>query len=135
MEKVLESSSRALELTENLIRLNPAHYTIWSFRQNILTASETPVETFKAELMFVDEMLDEHPKSYQLWHHRAVVVSKLGREFVESGELDNIDRLLDDDSKNYHAWSYRCVLCFIDFCRVVHSRLLSKSLIPLDSTP
>ncbi|CAG8441131.1 1582_t:CDS:2 [Ambispora gerdemannii] len=96
-----ELSERALKLTETIIELNPAHYTVWNYRQQILTAIDYDLNE---ELNFVDSCAEQNPKNYQVWHHRQIVVDKLNDS---SRELPFINGILDDDSKNYHAWSYR----------------------------
>ncbi|CAG8571318.1 8781_t:CDS:2, partial [Ambispora leptoticha] len=96
-----ELSERALKLTETIIELNPAHYTVWNYRQQILNAINYDLNE---ELNFVDSCVEQHPKNYQVWHHRQVIVDKLNDS---SRELPFITGILDDDSKNYHAWSYR----------------------------
>ncbi|RHZ49155.1 hypothetical protein Glove_529g43 [Diversispora epigaea] len=96
-----ERSERALDLTEKIIRHNPAHYTIWHYRQQILFSLEK--DLYK-ELDFITDQVIDNPKNYQLWHHRQVVVEKLNDS---SKELPFIKEILSSDSKNYHAWTYR----------------------------
>ncbi|KAG9291069.1 hypothetical protein G9A89_012941 [Geosiphon pyriformis] len=96
-----ELSDRALELTEHIIELNPAHYTIWNYRQQILFSLDK--DLYK-ELEFVQSLAEANPKNYQLWHHRQLILDKLNDS---SRELSFLSRILIDDSKNYHAWSYR----------------------------
>lgn len=96
-----ELSDRALELTWEIIQLNPAHYTVWHYRKNILFAMN---KDLSEELDLIDELAEENPKCYQLWHHRQLIVAKLNDGSRELGFIANV---LADDSKNYHAWSYR----------------------------
>ncbi|GBB95266.1 hypothetical protein RclHR1_02500015 [Rhizophagus clarus] len=96
-----ERSERALQLTEKIIEYNPAHYTIWYYRQQILFSLD---KNLYEELDFVKDQIDSNPKNYQLWHHRQVLVEKL---MDASRELPFIDEILNDDAKNYHAWTYR----------------------------
>ncbi|RUS29725.1 hypothetical protein BC938DRAFT_480314 [Jimgerdemannia flammicorona] len=118
-----ELSERALDLTTQIIGMNPAHYTIWNYRQNLLLALNKDLH---AELEFIDELSKERSKNYQVWyvasavnpdfrathyisptitrHHRQVVVERLNDS---SRELPFIAYILEEDSKNYHAWSYR----------------------------
>ncbi|RKO95633.1 protein prenylyltransferase, partial [Caulochytrium protostelioides] len=95
-----ECSPRALDLTERIIRSNPAHYTVWHYRADPLT--ETALMDYERELL--NELALDHPKSYQIWHHRQTVI-QLTNDPV--GELTFIMQALEDDSKNYHAWGYR----------------------------
>ncbi|CAG8496293.1 10248_t:CDS:2 [Funneliformis mosseae] len=96
-----ERSERALDLTEQIIEHNPAHYTIWRYRQQILFFLN---KNLYEELDFVDEQIKYNPKNYQLWHHRQIIVEKL---MDVSRELPFINNVLNDDAKNYHAWTYR----------------------------
>jgi len=61
-------------------------------------------KNLNGELDLIDDLAEENPKCYQLWHHRQLVVEKLNDP---SRELEFIADMLADDSKNYHAWSYR----------------------------
>ena len=93
-----EVSERALGLTEDLISMNPAHYTVWIYRMRILkglwseskgadaeavevkddkTAGSGPNEIndelwdkIQAELQWLDEVSFRNLKNYQIWHHR-----------------------------------------------------------------
>ncbi|RKP11133.1 hypothetical protein THASP1DRAFT_11968, partial [Thamnocephalis sphaerospora] len=96
-----EYSTRALELTGTIIDMNPGHYTVWLYRKDIVFALDLD---FQQELDFVESVANETPKCYQLWHHRQVIIEKLGDA---SQELAFIERVLNGDPKNFHAWSYR----------------------------
>ncbi|KAI9311590.1 protein prenylyltransferase [Dichotomocladium elegans] len=96
-----EKSPRVLELLGNIIEMNPAHYTVWKYRQDVIFGTNANLEK---ELDFVDEVAEGQAKNYQIWHYRQVIVDKLGDG---SRELNFINRIVDEDSKNYHAWSYR----------------------------
>ncbi|KAI6239557.1 hypothetical protein M3Y99_00545100 [Aphelenchoides fujianensis] len=96
-----ELSERALELTTTCSQLNPANYSVWQFRRNILKELNKDLE---AEFKFSEEMIYENPKNYQIWHHR--------RQLVEwtkdaSRELPFTREVLRSDAKNYHAWQHR----------------------------
>ncbi|KAJ2965019.1 hypothetical protein NQZ79_g53 [Umbelopsis isabellina] len=98
-----EKSQRVLELTAHIIDMNPAHYTICrrQYRQSLLDALKVDLEE---ELNFIDELAEDKSKNYQIWHHRQVVVEKLGDG---SREIPFINQIIEEGSKNYHAWSYR----------------------------
>lgn len=104
------------------------------YRQKLLVALNADLDE---ELEWTEEMIADNPKSYQLWHHRQVVIerhiaplfppgvtastltaisltpyenmSAAQRAIRDTvqGELDFIAKALIEDSKNYHAWSYR----------------------------
>ncbi|KAJ3219114.1 hypothetical protein HK099_004808 [Clydaea vesicula] len=99
-----EQSKRTLYLTEFIIRLNPAHYTIWKFRENLVKKGVTEINE---ELNFTEALGKLHPKSYQIWHHRQWLVNNYIDLILPIQEIEFINRLLKYDTKNYHAWSYR----------------------------
>ncbi|KIM70428.1 hypothetical protein SCLCIDRAFT_100662 [Scleroderma citrinum Foug A] len=96
-----EKSVRVLELTENIIRKNPAHYSAWQYRYKTLMALDAPLDE---ELRLMDELAVKYLKTYQVWHHRRLLV-QLTRAPVP--ELEFIAGCLQVDAKNYHTWSYR----------------------------
>ncbi|KAK7462933.1 CAAX geranylgeranyltransferase alpha subunit [Stygiomarasmius scandens] len=117
--KVGEKSQRVLKLTEHVIRLNPAHYSAWQYRCETLLAIKAPLDV---ELKLMDEIAIKHMKTYQVWHHRRLLMTHLLRSTetdkglqtssrspaqIATSELTLIARTLAEDSKNYHTWSYR----------------------------
>jgi protein farnesyltransferase/geranylgeranyltransferase type-1 subunit alpha len=96
-----ELSERALELTTTCSQLNPANYSVWQFRRNVLKALEKDLE---AEFKFTEEMIFENPKNYQIWHHRRVLVDWTSQH---DRELEFTAYILRGDAKNYHAWQHR----------------------------
>ncbi|KAJ6612684.1 protein prenylyltransferase [Mycena sp. CBHHK59/15] len=99
--KAGEKSARVLELTEHVIRLNPAHYSAWQYRYETLLELDAPLET---ELALMDELADKYLKTYQVWHHRRLL---LGRTRGAAAELAFVARALRADEKNYHTWAHR----------------------------
>lgn len=96
-----EMSPRVLELTEDIIRQNPGHYSAWQYRYKTLVALKSPLED---EIRLMNELAIKHLKTYQVWHHRRLLV-QLTRD--PGPELDFIANSLQIDTKNYHTWSYR----------------------------
>ena len=96
-----EYSPRVLVLTEDLIDMNPAHYTVWLYRAHCLFALNSDL---KQELEWLNETALEHQKNYQIWHHRMLIVDKLGNC---EGEAEFVEWMFEKDAKNYHVWSYR----------------------------
>ncbi|KAI9660866.1 MAG: CAAX geranylgeranyltransferase alpha subunit [Trizodia sp. TS-e1964] len=96
-----ELSERVLGLTEDIISMNPANYTVWLYRVNVLFELKRDL---RAELQWVSEVALQHQKNYQIWHHRQTIMQQLGDP---AGETDFIAKMFLKDSKNYHVWSYR----------------------------
>ncbi|APA09726.1 protein farnesyltransferase/geranylgeranyltransferase type I alpha subunit [Sclerotinia sclerotiorum 1980 UF-70] len=108
-----EYSPRVLELTEHIITLNAAHYTVWLYRANTLFALSSSVPE---ELAFVNEIALENQKNYQIWHHRQLLIDYLYPSISSSpesikaladSERSFLTQMFDEDAKNYHVWSYR----------------------------
>jgi len=96
-----ERSKRALDLTEEVVRLNAGNYTAWYFRRLVLEALNS---NLKHELTFTTKIGAKNPKNYQIWYHRRYLVEKLN-DF--SQEFSFTTSQLGEDSKNYHAWAHR----------------------------
>ncbi|KAH7928588.1 protein prenylyltransferase [Leucogyrophana mollusca] len=96
-----EMSPRVLELTEKIIRMNPAHYSAWQYRYKTLMALKSPLDV---ELHLMDEIAVKYLKTYQVWHHRRLIVTQTRNP---GPELAFIAKSLQADTKNYHTWSYR----------------------------
>ncbi|KAI9637445.1 putative pheromone maturation-related protein, partial [Dioszegia hungarica] len=97
-----EKSERALELTETIIRMNPAHYTVWQYRMAILLELGKDLEV---ELELMNEFARENLKSYQVWHHRLLLMTHISPASPQA-EIDYIHTSLLPDPKNYHTWAY-----------------------------
>ncbi len=96
-----EFSHRVLQLTSDLIEMNPAHYTVWLYRAQCLFALTADLQ---AELEWLNETALDHQKNYQIWHHRMLIVDKLDKS---EGEGEFVEQMFELDAKNYHVWSYR----------------------------
>lgn len=96
-----EKSPRVLELTEAIIRINPAHYSAWQYRYETLLELSADLTT---ELKLMDELGVKFLKNYQVWHHRRLLVTLTKSP---RAELEFIQKGLEVDEKNYHTWSYR----------------------------
>ncbi|EAU89761.2 farnesyltransferase/geranylgeranyltransferase type I alpha subunit [Coprinopsis cinerea okayama7 len=96
-----EKSPRVLELTEAIIRMNPGHYSAWQYRYDTLLAIKAPLD---AEVTLMNELAVKYLKSYQVWHHRRLLLTHTR---TPTAELAFITRSLAEDAKNYHTWSYR----------------------------
>lgn len=96
-----EKSDRALQLTQDALHLNPANYTVWQYRREILNALGKDLQF---ELDYLDTIIESNTKNYQVWHHRRVIVDQLSDC---SRELPLTENVLKMDPKNYHAWQHR----------------------------
>ncbi|XP_012281565.1 protein farnesyltransferase/geranylgeranyltransferase type-1 subunit alpha [Orussus abietinus] len=103
-----EKSDRVLELTKDCGWLNPANYTVWQFRREVLKALG---KDLKEELRYIEKIIKANTKNYQVWYHRRVIVEWLQDP---SEELVFTEAILKHDSKNYHAWQHRqwCIKAF-----------------------
>ncbi|KAL2427171.1 Protein farnesyltransferase/geranylgeranyltransferase type-1 subunit alpha [Exophiala dermatitidis] len=111
---VNEFSRRTLDLTEDIISMNPAHYTVWLYRAKILQAlwESEGIKTedgVMAELEWLEGISERNLKNYQIWHHRQLLVSLLPH--LPPTETSFLTHILSFDSKNYHVWTYRQWLC------------------------
>ena len=71
------------------------------YRYETLLAIDAPLDV---ELKLMDEIAVKYLKTYQVWHHRRLLLT-ITRKPAQ--ELDFITRSLTADTKNYHTWSYR----------------------------
>jgi protein farnesyltransferase/geranylgeranyltransferase type-1 subunit alpha len=70
---VNEFSERALDLTEDVIGMNAAHYTVWLYRAKILQVlwgetSEGVTEGVRRELEWLEGISERNLKNYQIWY-------------------------------------------------------------------
>ncbi|EJT76328.1 hypothetical protein GGTG_06248 [Gaeumannomyces tritici R3-111a-1] len=108
-----EYSPRCLKLTEHVIDMNPAHYTVWLYRFSIVQALAIPIPD---EIEWLNTVALEHLKNYQIWHHRNLLIEAyhptIAADRDEVARLAASERafiaaMLREDTKNYHVWSYR----------------------------
>ncbi|KAF3770903.1 protein prenylyltransferase, partial [Cryphonectria parasitica EP155] len=108
-----EYSPRCLRLTEHIISLNPAHYTVWLYRFSIVEALHLPLSE---EIEWLNKVSLDNLKNYQIWHHRRLLLDHYFPTIQSSpektaelarSEQDFLTQILAEDTKNYHVWSYR----------------------------
>jgi protein farnesyltransferase/geranylgeranyltransferase type-1 subunit alpha len=71
------------------------------YRYKTLLAIKAPLDV---ELRLMDELAVKYLKTYQVWHHRRLLLTETRKPVPE---LAFIARSLKADEKNYHTWSYR----------------------------
>jgi protein farnesyltransferase/geranylgeranyltransferase type-1 subunit alpha len=71
------------------------------YRYETVVEIQWPLDT---EIALMDELADKYLKTYQVWHHRRLILtlSKKARE-----ELAFVANILQKDEKNYHTWAHR----------------------------
>ena len=80
-----EMTERVFHLSEDALCQNPANYTAWVHRRNVLKALGKDLQQ---ELVYVADMIEDNPKNYQVWFHRQAIIERVG---VAKGELAFVD--------------------------------------------
>ena len=94
----------------------------------VVEGQETELQWLEREIGYLDKIAVQHEKNYQIWHHRQMVMDRIGEVLgsVGAGRMIGIEenqklrgmvrseqaftgKMFDLDSKNYHVWSYRYV--------------------------
>lgn len=108
-----EYTPRCLKLTEDIIYMNPAHYTVWLYRFSIIQHLDM---SLLGELEWLNEVALEHQKNYQIWHHRQLLLDHYYPTIRDtpdevsrfaSNERSFMMQMFSEDAKNYHVWTYR----------------------------
>ncbi|KAL7625688.1 CAAX geranylgeranyltransferase alpha subunit [Parahypoxylon ruwenzoriense] len=108
-----EYSPRCLRLTEDIISMNPAHYTVWLYRFSIIEALNISIPD---EIEWLNEVSLNHIKNYQIWNHRqllidhyypAIAATPSDVAALAESEREFMARMFEQDAKNYHVWTYR----------------------------
>ncbi|KAK8030527.1 prenyltransferase alpha subunit [Apiospora arundinis] len=108
-----EYSPRCLKLTEHIISMNPAHYTVWLYRFAIIQHLDMP---FLDEIEWLNNVALDYLKNYQIWHHRQLLLDHYYPTIADTpDEVKRFARterafvmeMFAEDAKNYHVWSYR----------------------------
>lgn len=68
-----EFSPRALDLTSDIIGMNPAHYTVWLYRVRILDElgqedEDKGLSRRENEIQWLNGVALKHLKNYQIWY-------------------------------------------------------------------
>lgn len=79
----------------------PIETAIRQYRYETLIAISAPLQP---ELVLSNTLTKASPKTYQVWHHRRLLLTALGDP---APELAFNEEILKVDAKNYHTWSHR----------------------------
>ncbi|KAJ1613062.1 farnesyltransferase [Cryptosporidium canis] len=118
-----------LDISTEVIDINPQHYTAWYFRRQIIKINyienedKDRMEFLMDELKFVRGICERAPKCYQSWWHMRVIREWLG---FDADELNFVNRQLENDAKNMYVWNHRT--WFIRKYSTAESSLLVKEL-------
>ncbi|EMP30572.1 Geranylgeranyl transferase type-2 subunit alpha [Chelonia mydas] len=110
--KMGQLDKEALELTNQILGVNPDFATLWNFRREIILRLEgegSPEERqslCRGELSFLETCLRVNPKSYGTWHHRCWVMGHVPHPDW-ARELELCAKFLESDERNFHCWDYR----------------------------
>lgn len=63
-----EYSDRALSLTQDIISMNPAHYTVWLYRAKIIREMDKDI---LEELVWLEGVSRKSLKNYQIWYEHS----------------------------------------------------------------
>lgn len=98
-----EYSERALAITEAGISLLGSHYSIWSYRFDIITHLQ--YDLYK-ELDWLDSVALDNEKNYQIWNYRQLIINQID-DYDPIREFPILNIMLLEDTKNHHVWTYR----------------------------
>ncbi|CAB3980814.1 Geranylgeranyl transferase type-2 subunit alpha [Paramuricea clavata] len=107
-----ELDEEALNLTGQLLIVNPDFYSLWNYRREVLQHFKNERETTQLkefcvkELSFLESCLPVNPKSYSIWHHRSWIMLFMPEPDWKK-ELHLCNVYLSYDERNFHCWDYR----------------------------
>lgn len=107
-----ENAQTLLKLTEVVLLMNPAHYTMWNMRKEALLVLGLQVATtLEPELRLTMKCLQMNPKVYCVWEHRRWCIEHCSdaplKLPVLQKELLLCEKLHSLDARNFHCWNYR----------------------------
>ena len=97
-----EVSLEVYELTSLVISLFPTNYVAWILRRECLDKIKE-IDPYQ-ELDWLDSIMLQFQKNYQIWHHRKLLIEKINDASHEKNILDYVLRY---EPKNFHAWTHR----------------------------
>ncbi|KAM3940259.1 geranylgeranyl transferase type-2 subunit alpha isoform 2-T2 [Leptodactylus fuscus] len=110
--KAGQLDKEALEITAQILALNPDFASLWNLRREVFLAlgadrsDEEMRPLYVSELSFLESCLRVNPKSYGTWYHRCWIMQHMP-EPDWTRELTLCNRFLEIDERNFHCWDYR----------------------------
>lgn len=105
---------RALELTTQVLELNPELYSVWNYRRHVLQRLFEDARFGRRAALEFDlklgmSFLKRYPKCYWVWNHRKWCLHELASlgEVNWGYEMAIVAKLLEYDARNFHGWQYR----------------------------
>jgi geranylgeranyl transferase type-2 subunit alpha len=95
-----------LQLTCDLLLINPDFYTLWNIRKTVLhvfyamQSEEERHNLCAKELNLLDKIIPMNPKSYSSWYHRKYVLDHFCPSLDGKRELNLCDQFLNVDDRN-----------------------------------
>lgn len=115
-----DSKDSTLELTANMLQVNPDPLYLWDRRRSMLIDTNTSaLDYLKEELTLTQKCLERNPKAYGAWFHRKWcilqqqqssnddVVNNNNDDVLLKGEIALTTQFLNLDERNFHCWNYR----------------------------
>ena len=124
-----------LQLTSELLTMNPEYYTLWNYRrlivQRLLSKERTnclpehctheerarpqrAIGIISNDLNFLIPLLREYPKCYWIWNYRLWLLEEASHTLPATDsqkfwqqELGLAGKMLSLDSRNFNGWGYR----------------------------
>ena len=97
-----EISYRVYNLTSLVLSIFPTNYVCWVLRRECLDKVKE-IDPYQ-ELAWLDSIMVENQKNYQIWHHRKLLIEKINDASHEKIVLNNV---FLSEPKNFHAWTHR----------------------------
>ena len=97
-----EISLRVYDLTSLVLSFFPTNYACWVLRRECL--DKVKEIDPNQELVWLDDIMVENQKNYQIWHHRKLLIEKINDASHEKKILNDV---FLTEPKNFHAWTHR----------------------------
>ncbi|KAK4703874.1 geranylgeranyl transferase type-2 subunit alpha, partial [Phenoliferia sp. Uapishka_3] len=106
-------STTCLEVSTQVLSLNPEFQTGWGIRRTILlngilkdAEKAAQQQQLERDLHLTNQSLKQNPKNYSAWEHRKWVLETMPDADWDM-EMSMVDLYLKRDARNFHTWNYR----------------------------